>query len=48
MSETPDLTPDELAHLDQMRSLANELTSTDAALDTPPPNIWAAIEQGVT
>lgn len=44
MSETPELSADELAQLDEMRLLAKQVSAEDAALDTPPDGLWESIE----
>lgn len=44
MSDSPELSADELAYLGEMRLLAQELTADDAALETPPAGLWESIE----
>lgn len=48
MSDTPELSTDELAQLEEMRLLAKEVTADDAMLDTPPPGLWDSIQAAGT
>lgn len=47
-SKEPELTEAELADLDRFAALASSLSESDAALDTPPPSVWAGIEAGLS
>ncbi len=43
MSDTPELSADEIAYLDKMRLVAQDLTAADSTLETPPAGLWDSI-----
>lgn len=44
MSDSPDLSPEELASFDELRTFANTVTPADSHLESPPAAVWDAID----